>query len=838
MTTPTSKPVPSNDPNDLLFNAETLDKVINTDGTVTTRTGKVLVTASGALAQVTAAAASATSAIGVQVASVNNQASTAITTINNAAAAAQAQIATTVETVGFKVPVPFASGIVASTFATTVTYNGDSYFANPTATPFTTTATFNPAQWLLFNQDFGGSQVIQTPTYNTLRAYNGAATISYVAGRANDQDGAAGTFAVDEADTTSADNDCTILVDALDRRWKRQYNGGVYVAWAGAVGDGVTYDHSAIALADAANGLGQDLNFNSGKVYLVNSTVNIKRSGKLNLNGSSIKAGVGITSQMIYYGEQLNNFLAITPFTANKSKIEVTLPSGVSANVGDLIGFNSSTDRISGYKHGMWAIVVKKTGQDILLSTPFYDSFQVDSIEVWRGYTKMSIENGTLDLSNVAASANFTEGALIRGTNSYVKNVHCIGSEYAGIGVRTDGENSLIEGCTSVGFLNSLGEPSGGKIGYGFALYGNNSLIRNSHASICKHGVASAARSKVAVNVKYEDCTVEEDSVFVSSKYSGSFDMHPNVAGIVEINNCSATGQYRLLSLRCPVKVNGGRYIQTLGGQLIEGAEGAYDGIHVNGIEYSLATSGSSLLSISSASPVAIDAVNNCSFTNNKSLNNVGDIVNLSRKSPVSNLVINGNEHDGGSLFRHAGGNITGLKINDNPIVNSDKGTIRIFAEGGVDVLRNISVKRNGITRSNTGTEDINVILSTTATKVDVYDLDVSDNNIDAPSALATGYAIQLTKCNVLKGNVKDNIVSRGNFRAIQFGGCSLNDFIATGNITDGDIFTTNTAAATVLNRATFTNNIGSGYTIAVDGLGVTKTRYVEGLNNFATYVP
>lgn len=48
---------------------------------------------------------------------------------------------------GYEVPVPFASGIAVSRTTQTVTYSGVTYHALATAIPFTTTGTFNPAQW-------------------------------------------------------------------------------------------------------------------------------------------------------------------------------------------------------------------------------------------------------------------------------------------------------------------------------------------------------------------------------------------------------------------------------------------------------------------------------------------------------------------------------------------------------------------------------------------------------------------------------------------------------------------------------------------------------------------
>lgn len=70
-------------------------------------------------------------------------------------------------------------------------------------------------------------------SYSALRAYNGTLTHAFVT-----QQKIGGDFAVDASDTTSADNGGTIIVDALNRRWKRQFNGSLQFSWFGATGSG------------------------------------------------------------------------------------------------------------------------------------------------------------------------------------------------------------------------------------------------------------------------------------------------------------------------------------------------------------------------------------------------------------------------------------------------------------------------------------------------------------------------------------------------------------------------------------------------------------------------
>lgn len=77
--------------------------------------------------------------------------------------------------------------------------------------------------------------------YTAIRAYSGRAT-----GIRLTNIGIAGFFYRDDNDTTSADNGGTTLVDALGRRWKRQYNGDVFAVGFGLVADGVTDGTSSI----------------------------------------------------------------------------------------------------------------------------------------------------------------------------------------------------------------------------------------------------------------------------------------------------------------------------------------------------------------------------------------------------------------------------------------------------------------------------------------------------------------------------------------------------------------------------------------------------------------
>lgn len=114
-------------------------------------------------------------------------------------------------------------------------------------------------------------------TYDSLRAYTGSGTGRVtVIGRSNIFDGGQGTFFLRTGDTTTPDNDCTVIVDALGRRWRRDNTShGINVACAGAIGAGGD-DYSAIAKAVAAAG-------KRGTVYIPRG-FNCGTSQTINLN--------------------------------------------------------------------------------------------------------------------------------------------------------------------------------------------------------------------------------------------------------------------------------------------------------------------------------------------------------------------------------------------------------------------------------------------------------------------------------------------------------------------------------------------------------------------------
>lgn len=124
-----------------------------------------------------------------------------------------------------------------------------------------------------------GESLVGKSTYAQIRSYDGNGTVIECLGRSTIFDGAYGTFAL-SSDTTSADDDGTILVDALSRRWKRVITDSIYPEWWGAVADNTT---------DCSAALQKALDFASGK-----NRTGVKTGYKLRLRGGRYVFNTGL----------------------------------------------------------------------------------------------------------------------------------------------------------------------------------------------------------------------------------------------------------------------------------------------------------------------------------------------------------------------------------------------------------------------------------------------------------------------------------------------------------------------------------------------------------------
>lgn len=255
----------------------------------------------------------------------------------------------------YEVPVAFTTGLSISRVTQTVTYSGITYHALATAIPFTTTGTFNAAQWEVISgvsrqelastdADKGASLVggatRSVATYASVRSFTGSATRLEVGGRTNYFDGASGFFEVDESDSSSADNDGTILVDSLSRRWKRVFSGAVNAKWFGSLGNGIADDTAAFVAAktyclstktantDTLGGGNRKLYIPTG-MYLLSSTVTLAGPNGFELVGDGPQS-----TQIVFTGSSSTLFTFVGYL--NCELRDLSIFSGTASIVGDL----------------------------------------------------------------------------------------------------------------------------------------------------------------------------------------------------------------------------------------------------------------------------------------------------------------------------------------------------------------------------------------------------------------------------------------------------------------------------------------------------------------------
>jgi hypothetical protein len=155
-------------------------------------------------------------------------------------------------------------------------------------------------------------------TMSALRANTSTAfSVAYLEGYYTLGDGGGGWFAYAPADTTSADNAGTIIVDAVGRRWYRDtQNAPLSVKWFGAKGDGTTDDTTAIRNTIAQ---GVAVHLPRG-TYLVTDALNLVTLGQT-------VSGAGINNTIISVPATFNlSALGVFSLHANAGNGGATLP--------------------------------------------------------------------------------------------------------------------------------------------------------------------------------------------------------------------------------------------------------------------------------------------------------------------------------------------------------------------------------------------------------------------------------------------------------------------------------------------------------------------------------
>lgn len=155
---------------------------------------------------------------------------------------------------------------------------------------------------------FDGANLVGGATYAQIRAYSGAATRIHCLGRENLFDRANGDFTLDSSDTSSADNDVTVLVDALGRRWKRQYSGMIQPEWAGALRHTPSADCTAAiqkCLALGPTEIAAD--------FYIAGTIDVSEGQSLIFTGGQLRQKTNATTSIrVNYGGEARDVLVNT----------------------------------------------------------------------------------------------------------------------------------------------------------------------------------------------------------------------------------------------------------------------------------------------------------------------------------------------------------------------------------------------------------------------------------------------------------------------------------------------------------------------------------------------
>ena len=252
---PTTNPVPSTDPSDLLFNAGKLDEVVNgTANSFTDRLGATRRTVAGMNADFDAQLADAESDLNVYRADAAASAAEALGYLQTIRATSYGAYAEDPATDPLGNPPTEGDEYWNTTAKLLKRWNGTTWQASD----INTANLAAPSGSSLVGYDgatvqdvLDGAKSLQG--YAALRSYTGRAKRIYITGLlvTKKPAGIAGPFQYDPTDTTSTDDGGTVIVLADGRRFKRDYSGAVNVAWFEPKGDDSTDDTQAFVKANS-----------------------------------------------------------------------------------------------------------------------------------------------------------------------------------------------------------------------------------------------------------------------------------------------------------------------------------------------------------------------------------------------------------------------------------------------------------------------------------------------------------------------------------------------------------------------------------------------------------
>lgn len=329
----------------------------------------------------------------------------------------------------------------------------------------------------------------------------------------------------------------------------------IFVQWFGLANDGVTNDYQPIATMAAALSDGQHVYFPAGGniaftasggnstdgSYTFGARVSISASN-ISVHGRNSTITVGDSSFLFIHGpvQETDTGLSIA---MTKGEAYFTIPAAITTlTVGDMIELYDNTawltSGVISYKRGILAVVTDIVGSVAYIDTAPKFSFTGTNATVFAASKNNLVEGFNIDMSSNASTNNNIGIALNHTSNSTVRNVTAIGSDYAAAAIWMDGVNNKAENLTIDTFLNKSGldTPAGGRWGYAVAANGNNSSVSRLTSKNCKHHITSGSSVYNSFNITatdsylWNDPDLETDQTAVGSTYlvNAPLDFHAN----------------------------------------------------------------------------------------------------------------------------------------------------------------------------------------------------------------------------------------------------------------------------------------------------------------------
>lgn len=369
-----------------------------------------------------------------------------------------------------------------------------------------------------------GLSLVGATNYDGIRNYAGANKKIGVYGINSVFDGGNGEFVLDEFDTKSEDNGGTILIDSLNRRWKRVYDGEINGLWFGMDRSGVNNSSDAFNRVINAANLHGEIKIPSG-TYLLSGNHSLKKNQRITFDSVEFKSdGNASQNEIITINEDGVKLLGSLTINGEKKdgsmdypKIAIGLRIGSAKQVKDI---SISGIKAIGVTYGVFITGIKNSTITDCESTLCSDGFRFASNESGVAES-FGIENLTL----INCKSTFNGQSWLPPAGVVSTAPHC-GFKITDIPI------------SNLTFMDCIAENN---CGFGFNYHGHEYL--SLPAGFKQHTIKFINCKSLSNNIPVENLPV--DSVPSAGTCSGFyFGMIGADLYNVQITGCVSTGHF------------------------------------------------------------------------------------------------------------------------------------------------------------------------------------------------------------------------------------------------------------------------------------------------------